>query len=316
MEGRMQALAEKEKTEVQIEEQAVEQRLALGKISKQQEITQLASLKQQELQIEINYLKNREQLYRNDAKKIEEIENQIGKLQRQVAVEAAKATTESLKAQQQGYQQFFNRIGSSFSNMINGLLQGNETIGKAFQKLYTGLLQDLSNFYEQKAIKEITSAIQSSLTRKADATGAVSSAAGVSFAGAMAAMISMGIAGLAAAPGVASAAAAATEGGGMAFVGMDELEVGTWNVPSTMPALLHPGEIVMPAFESSMFRNLAANVSQSGLSASRQTGSPFHVHFHVNAIDGADAASFIQKNANHITSVLYKQMRKKGFPVG
>jgi hypothetical protein len=305
-------IAEARRGEAQ-QEAAIEHLLAHHKITKAQEVQQVADAKVKELQLEIQYLQQLQRMYSQDSVEWQNLQKRITDIEKEQIKVRTKAEADGAKATDQTYKQLWSSIGSTFKSMVNGLIQGNETIAQAFQKLYTGLLQDLINFYAQKEEKELASLLQSLIFQKTGAAAQIGASAGKGFAAAYADMASLGPQGLAAAPGVASATSTSILAGGLAQ--LTELDVGTWNVPSAMPAFLHPGEIVMPAFESNMFRNMAKSISPSG-GHSLTSGSPVHVHFHVNAIDGADAASFIQKNANNITNVLYKQMRKKGLQVG
>jgi hypothetical protein len=75
--------------------------------------------------------------------------------------------------------------------------------------------------------------------------------------------------------------------------GIKQLDVGTWNVLTGMPAYLHPGEIVMPAFESGMFRNMVKGISQDGRQSAFGAG-PVHVHLRLaHARRRADPANLV-----------------------
>ncbi len=80
-------------------------------------------------------------------------------------------------------------------------------------------------------------------------------------------------------------AAVGVEALGMGFAAATMLEVGSWKIPDTMPAILHPGEMVVPAFEAGLFRQ------KSGLQAAAENtlarGDTFHIspHFIISTVD-------------------------------
>ncbi len=307
----MQAVAENEKVQDQVEEQAVEQRFLRGKISRQQEITQIAALKRDELQIEINFLKDKEKFYQNDANRVREIEQQITKLQGQQLVIRAKAVTDSLKAEEKEYQQLWKSIGSTFKSTIDGLLQGNETIAQAFQKLYTQLIQSAANYFEQMLMKRVEDYVMSKLFAQKDAGSSIAASSGKAMAAGVASVMAAlpFPANIAAAPGVGAEAAAMATGPSMALLNsLDSAAGGQYRVTaSEQMTALHRNEMVLPAGLAERMRNVIENGGGGG------GGITVVVNHSVNAIDAASFQTTIKRHGNIIGNEVARVLKLKGF---
>lgn len=57
--------------------------------------------------------------------------------------------------------------------------------------------------------------------------------------------------------------------------GIGMMDIGAWNVPSDMPAMIHRNELVMPAAEAGAFRSVL-----SGLASGQSGGGSTHTHYH------------------------------------
>jgi ribosomal protein L31 len=294
------------KVNEQIKVQLAEADLARGKTNKQQEVQAVATAKKEEIQLEIQAWKAIESLYDGEPKKVAEIEGRISKLKAQYRLADAKAVADSAKAMESTYRQLWSSIGNTFKSTIDGLIQGHETVAQAVQKLLSGLLADIANYLEQKAMKEAAALATSIIQKKAEATSDISANSGKSFAAGYADSASLGPAGLAAAPAVAAGAASATMSGGLAL--LTTLDVGAWKVPFDMPAMVHAGEMVVPRFESDLFR-----------SSLRSGGQPSNitvlVNHSVNAVDAESFQGVIRRHGNMIGNEVARVLRKKGFAV-
>lgn len=288
----------------QIKVQLAEAELAKGKISKQQEIQIVAAAKQEEIRLEIQAWQAIESLYDQEPKKVAEIEAKISKLRAQARLADAKAIADEAKAAESTYKQLWSSIGNTFKSTLDGIIQGHETAAQAVQKLLSGLLQDIANYLEQKAMKEASALVTSLIQKKTEATASIGADAGKSFSSAFADMAELGPAGLAAAPGVATSAAATTKSGGLALLAMG-LDAGTWRVPFDMPAIVHSGEMVVPRFESDLFRRALQGGGSGG-------GVTVVVNHSVNAVDAQSFQGTIRRNSNMIANEIARALRKKG----
>lgn len=128
--------------------------------------------------------------------------------------------------------------------------------------------------------------------------------ASIGAAAAFADSASLGPVGLAAAPAAATAAymeimgSAAGLGGGVAG-----LEVGAWNIPSPMLALLHPGESVVP-------QDFATGLRTSGaLDSGGAGGGGDNYQITIQALDTQTGAQFLQRNIGAIVRSLRGAVR-------
>jgi Lambda phage tail tape-measure protein (Tape_meas_lam_C) len=308
-----------EQTKVQLAQES----LAKGRITKQQEIAMIAAAKQEEIAEEIKAWQAIEFIYDQEPKKVAEIENKIRQLRAQARLEDARAANQAARAnesrwqkQLQDWQNINKQMQDSYLQMLNSMnsaLVSFVTTGKLnWQQMANAMISDILKIALQWVESQIMMKLLGTQAGADTARSNVMSSAASGAAAAGASVAAIPVVGWS----MVEAVSMATYSMLSAYqAGIKQLDVGTWNVPAAMPAYLHPGEIVMPAFESNLFRNMAKDMSQGGR-PSLNSAAPVHMHFHINAIDGADAASFIQKNARNITSVLYKQMRKKGFQLG
>ena len=150
-----------------------------------------------------------------------------------------------------------------------------------------------------------TAADAAALTAALTANVAVAmSYAAVGAAAAGSSVAAIPLVGWAMAPGVA----AETYGTLSGFAAMASLDVGTTNVPADMVAQIHQGEMVVPAFESSMIRSGQASLGGGGSDGGG--GGDTHVHFNVSAMDGASVQSFFRSNASSIAQIVQAQQSR------
>lgn len=107
------------------------------------------------------------------------------------------------------------------------------------------------------------------------------------------------------------AAAADVEAVGAGYIAQAAtlLEVGTWNVPGVMPAVLHPGEMVVPRFESDIFRGALAQLT----GATPGAGHTFNIN-HNNIINTSDGpAAYARAQQKSLRDQHRYLKRKLGF---
>lgn len=79
-----------------------------------------------------------------------------------------------------------------------------------------------------------------------------------------------------------------------AYDTLASLDVGAWNVPHDMPAIIHAGETVLPKDFATGFRE---NGGGSGSGGSQ-------LHLHINTLDTSTMASWANKNASHLAQAV------------
>jgi hypothetical protein len=95
-------------------------------------------------------------------------------------------------------------------------------------------------------------------------------------------------------------------------------QAGAWNIPHTMPAVLHPGEMVLPAPAAAAFRSAAVGGSagfQPVPSGGPGAAPPQSFHFHISALDGADVQRVLLNNPDAVAAAL-RSLGHNFVPVG
>lgn len=108
-------------------------------------------------------------------------------------------------------------------------------------------------------------------------------------------------------PFIAPAAAVATFAGIMAFDVLTSMDVGAWELPSDMPAMLHKGEMVVPRDFAS---GLRANGGVGG------EGVTFNTHYYptINMRDPASLKELLQKGGSELFDAIQRGYRT-GLPM-
>ena len=206
-------------------------------------------------------------------------------------------------------------LQSAFDSQLRGLLSGTETWAQAMKKIVGDLVIQFIEGAETMAVRwasiELakTQATVAGVAARTTAEQAGSAAAlGSQIATAVSAIaVDVGqiFANLAAwltatfgPAGIPIALGLAAGAGALALSKMKSFEVGAWEIPSTSPAMLHAGEMVVPAGPAEAFRSAVAgggggNGGFSGV-----------VNFNVSAMDAASIQKFFQQNGNQIARSL------------
>jgi hypothetical protein len=270
----------------------------------------------------------------------------IAYIQRQIR-EAESKSAEKAAAD---WKSFSDKISGEFTGQVSGLLRGTTNFGTAFKNIMAGLATSaIESFVKIAAqwalthsgMQSIFTAFQGFVTgatltgetartvavaagataqTTAVVTGAATGAAAKKAinateitgdaaragAGAYASVVGIPIIGPILAPVAAAVAFGAVEafGGGFAQ--------GSWEVPGTGPALLHQGEMIVPAGQTPWAQSLMANAAAaSGVGGSPGGGGPsggdIHNHFHGAVMDWSSIAKGIAKHmsSNPSTRLAY-----------
>lgn len=210
------------------------------------------------------------------------------------------ANQQLLTEEQQKWTQFSSSIASSFGGAIKGMLNGSQTFNQGMLNILSGIENSFidlaAKMLETWIETEIEQLIFGKSTSQEIAQSGISAAAALAGANAVASW--------AAAPWPIDAGAPAF-GAGMAaaagsYSALAAFETGAWNIPSTGPALLHKGEMVVPQTFAQSFRENGGG----GMG-----GSHVHMHVNVNAMDGPSVAQFFEKNMHMLSKKLANHMR-------
>ncbi len=163
-------------------------------------------------------------------------------------------------------------LESAFNSQLRGLLAGTETWGQAMKKiagdLVIAFIEAMEKIALQWAATQLAMAVGGPATMFASAAKAITTNVGVVYSGEAANLaLTLGPA----APGVAAGIASTVQA---TALGLSALDVGAYDIPSVMPALLHPGEMVLPqTFASGLRGALGGGGDDDG------GGGDMHFHF-------------------------------------
>jgi len=235
------------------------------KITQQQKALNTETAIEQAYQAEMAFIAQKEALYKGDGAKYAEVEKEKAKLTQQYQKDMLKTVQDSQKEMQASVTQYLQAFTGAFNSQLRGLLAGTTSWAQAAKNIGTDLFMKLIQLGENWVVTHAAQLVADAATSKtqaaanaltastADAAAAsakVTVDAGVAYAGVFANQAPL--------LGPAAAAPAAAAYAQVMAIGLPKLDVGAWNIPSTMPALLHPGEMVMPANFASGFRSAAA----------------------------------------------------------
>ena len=102
---------------------------------------------------------------------------------------------------------------------------------------------------------------------------------------------------------------------GTAITGIFGFQSGVWNIPHIMPAVLHPGEMVLPAPAAAAFRAAAVGAGPTSRAAGAGAPGVPIVHFNISALDGADVQRVLLNNPDAVAAVL-RSLGRNFVPVG
>lgn len=240
-----------------------------------------------------------------------------------IAADSDKGASQTLKVWQQVQKEqnalfdtMSNKVSSTFTSWLTGAEGFRQAFGKMLQSMESTFLQSLikmgldwvKHLAMKTTMNEISIATQNAQTaagaataegiEKASTLKSIFMAAKNAYAhvSANAGLNAIPVVG----PAIAQAAGVAAFAGIMALAAFEQGGI-TGNDESL--ALLHPHEMVLPKHISESVQNMAANGGTS--SGSGDT----HVHFHVNAIDGKNAANFIHNNRESIAKSVKRSIR-------
>jgi hypothetical protein len=304
------------------------QKLALTKAALAEEIAAEKSIYEQELALDNLRPQERQKILAQLAAAEEQYAQKIKETQLKAAEDSSKA-----------WQGMADKVAGILNSQVSGVISGTTSVKQAFSNMAKSIIEDVAKYAVKWAVEHAFAATQvmaqntavttSALAGQAaqDAAKTVSGAAGVASQAANAvqsiaidgAKTFGGVFGFLApllgpfAAGPAAGAQATVLAAGAAF------DTGAWSLPHDMIAAVHQGEMVIPSrggvadeFRSFMSgggfdRASRGDVQQAG--GNKNVSVNPSTHFHVNAIDGASAASFFQNNHKHIMTAVDRAVR-------
>ncbi len=199
------------------------------------------------------------------------ISNKIVQLQQQQALKIQQINEKAQEQELSEAGSIANGMLSAWNANLSGLLQGTETWAQALGSTFEGILESFIEMVEKMIAEWLVLEAISFLT-----TGG---------------------------PAPASALNAVVQ----SVTGLPKLAVGAWEIPGTMAAVLHSGEMVVPAAPAAALRNALTGAQPATGKAAG--GGDTHVHFHLDTIDARTGAEFLKKNVQSIATSLNKHLQ-------
>jgi hypothetical protein len=231
---------------------------------------------------------------------VQRVINESLAIEAEAAAKLKKILDDQSQSQVRSWQSMLAPIQSAWDSQLRGLLAGTTTWAAAMKAMTADLVMAMIREFEKIIIvDQIAAGLQKAFGAAPDLSGMLKAiwASVAEVYAATAAYLAPSI-GPFAVP--AAAAVAATVGVGAAAF-MNKAEVGAWNIPTTSPWLLHPGETVLPAGAAAAFRDAA-----EGRGASGGGGGPT-VNVSLN-YTGRTAMSEVREHAHIIAQVVREHM--------
>lgn len=267
------------KYRLETEKALLQQEAAYHQITKAQEIEQEKQFVDRTFAIDEAALQERLKLYAQDSGEYAKTLNQMRVLAAQHTAAIAKLDAQMAQANQQAAQQSYRSwqqalqpIERAFDTMLTGVLQGTETLSQAMANAFANAALSV--------VESILKVIAEWLIFEAVTEGQGSWKDFVAIQG-------------------------GGSGGGGGFLGtigkILSFDTGTDYVPATGLALIHQGEMVIPAQQAQAIRD----------GASLGSGGSTNVSISVQAIDTQTGMQFIKSQAQAIASVVSSQIRNQ-----
>ena len=305
----------------------------LDQISHADEVAQLLALESEREAIEARHLAFLQQTYQDNAAQYANVQRQIDELTAQSALKRQQIEAAYARQVYADYRSSFDQIASSASTQIGQLIQGQETLRQAVANVLLSIVES----FIQARLKAVadwaagvvaeTAATQAGEAAKTSAvvagtaartsateTGAIASAATTiaSIARSIVASAAETFAGIfgflapvlgPAAVGPAGAGQATVLAAGAALPSFDS---GAWSLPSDMIAMVHRGEMIVPAGLAGQIRDGSGGAGGAGGTVTVQ----HHAHFNVTAMDARSVGRFFRDNGKTILGAINDGVRK------
>lgn len=276
--------------------------VALGRITKNEEIAQLRDYAEQEYQIDLQALKAKEKIAGQTTLELKKTQAQELVLAAKHNQDLARLDLQAIQAKKAQYHELFATLNSGFKSMITGILQGTQTWQQGLQHMFSNILVSFAGFLEEKAAKwaeeQIYELIFGKATAAATSEGIITAHAAEAGAAAYASTAAIPIIG----PALAPAAGIAAYAGALSYAAVASA-AGGYDVPRGVNPVtqIHSEEMVLPAPLANAVRSMASDGGSSGGEA------PIHLHFHT--LDQRTGAQFLMANMGTIAKGLRTEGR-------
>jgi hypothetical protein len=287
--------------------------LELGIISKTERIQQEVQFENERFNIASNSLQEKLALMEQDPDmnpiEYQRIKNEILEIERQHQLNAYQLRSEAALQSNQTQFNAINAVSQAWGDSIAKTLMGFQSFSQGVRGLYMGLVNAITQMLQQMIAqwiaKKLAALILGKVASKVNAISEITAQAGVAGAAAVASTAAIPVVGPPAAPAAGAAASAAA----LAFLPMVAAE-GGWDVPAGVNPItqLHQKEMVLPAEQADVIRDMAEGGSGSGGS-----GGPVHLHLHGDVIHNpTQLRQWFEKNQSAVSAGVKRYARNGG----
>lgn len=302
------------KIRLQSERNTLDAEVKAGQISAAQRIEQLKQLAQQEYELDLKNLQNELATQQQGTVGYQRVYDQILVLKARFVAQSQQLDNQLLVAQQRNanltqstWQHALQLVQNDFDQMLTGVLRGTQTWGQAMQRVFDNLAVSMIENVAKMGLAYAAEALGMKATDKQT----VLQDAKVAAANVYKWVSAIPYVGPFLAPEAAAAAFAAVSAFG-------SFDVGAWSLPSDMIAMVHQGEMIVPADVAAQVRagtGGAISPFPSTGAGSASGGAPISVVFapNIQAWNGQDAGNAIKNLAPVILNVVANGI-KSGHP--
>lgn len=262
---------------LQQKKELLDEEVSYGKLTKSEEITDLKLYAEAAYEQQLKILRDELKIKDLSVVETQRINNEILQLQAQHTTQMLKydaqyaAEQKKLHQQElQAYKPVIDTIGRDFDTMLGGVLQGTQTWQQAMSRFFDNLaisaVESIAKIIAEWIVFEIVTKGQGTWSDFMTLEG---------------------------------------KGGKGVSSLLPSFDVGAWNLPSDTLAMVHQGEMIIPAAQASSIRS--GNSSIGGGSGSGSGGDTYIIN--LSAIDTQNGTQFLKNNIGTIVTQLSTQKR-------
>ena len=266
----------------------LDQQVAMGAITVQQEIAQRRTLLEQTTAMETAELAKRLDDDKLTLIEKTKVSNEIMALNRKAALEEDQLN----KKQAQDWKHTFDDLTSGWTTTIQKMVNGQQTFAQGMKSMILEVGSGLEQMFIKMGLDAVKNFVISQVAGKTADTSQAMGAAAVYAVNAAASVAAIPGIGWTLAPGVMSEAYAS----GLAMAGLASAAGGWDRVPSDQLAMIHKNEMVLPAHLAEPIRQMAA---------SGGAGAEVHIH----AVDAQSVQRLFARNQGSLMKVMGQAAR-------
>lgn len=170
--------AELQNLQLEREKTLLESKKESGKISNQEYYNELQAIEDKKYNITLTGLQKQEELYKNNLTKLEEINQEKLLLTTNYEIAKEEIITDSLKAENERWQNVFDNLKTNFQSTLSEFFQGNQTLKDSFIDIFGDIKAAFARMIAEMIIEQSKLAAIKGLTNLAGSGGWIGTAAG------------------------------------------------------------------------------------------------------------------------------------------